>query len=364
MRVSIRELMKGLPTGITIGVTASVILALSLPGPRPLAAELAATPPLGAVKECLDKPDGDACLDKLFREALQTQSPAQLLQLIQQYQNTDPGLRLSCHPVVHALGREIFRLKGNIHDSFAACDQTCHSGCYHGAVERFLRGDSEQAMNAGHVSREELARKAALACDPKTARRLYFQCLHGLGHALMYFSLYQLDTSLKACDTLPDDWSRKSCYGGVFMENVFSSVPGRRDISPTDYHYPCSRVDPRYRSECYLIQTWRMEEMGLTTERLFVECRNAGPHEIQCAQSVGRDLSNLVRAGQTRAAAAKCQLAQGESRQACIRGVVYALIDNTWDGRYALPFCAALREEDIAYCNEASNDYLRMFVGR
>ena len=39
-----------------------------------------------------------------------------------------------------------------------------------------------------------------------------------------------------------------------------------------------------------------------------------------------------------------CELASGDDRFACVRGVVYALVDNTWDGRYALPFCAALSQ--------------------
>jgi len=327
-----------------------------------LAGEVAESLPLADIKECLGQPGDDECLDRIFREALKTKSTAELLKRIQQYQDSDPALRLSCHPVVHAIGRETFRLKGNVHDSFAACDQTCHSGCYHGAVERFLRGDGPQPAHAGHVSQGELTRKAATACDAKAPLRIYFQCLHGLGHAFMYFTRYQLDRSLTICDDLPDDWSRESCYGGVFMENVFSSTPSRRKISPSDYHYPCSRVDAKYRGACYLMQTWRMEEMGLSTERLFDECAKAGSFEIPCVQSIGRDLSNAVRSGASRKVAEKCERGQGESRLACIRGVVYALIDHTWDSSYALPFCAALRGEDIAYCNKASGDYLAMFV--
>jgi len=349
--------MKTAMKNFTVGLAAVVWVALGTASL--LAAE---APPATALKACLGKPGSDQCLDRLYREALGTQSPAQLLQSLQKYQDTDPGLRLSCHPVVHALGREIFRVKGNIHDSFSACDQTCHSGCYHGAVERFLRGDGTQDARARHVSQDELMRKASAACDAKTPRRIYFQCLHGLGHALMYYTENQLENSLQACDTLPDDWSRSSCYGGVFMENVFSTAPEKRDVSASDYHYPCSHVDAKYRGECYLMQTGRMEEMGLGTEQLFDECAKAGAFESQCAQSIGRDLSNSVRSGNIRAVAEKCGLAQGESRRACIRGVVYALIDNTWDGRYAFPFCAALRGDDVAYCNQTSDNYLKTFV--
>jgi hypothetical protein len=43
-----------------------------------------------------------------------------------------------------------------------------------------------------------------------------------------------------------------------------------------------------------------------------------------------------------------------------MRGVVYALIDNTWDGRYALPFCAELSQEnDRNACFQTSAHYLK-----
>ena len=73
--------------------------------------------------------------------------------------------------------------------------------------------------------------------------------------------------------------------------------------------------------------------------------------------SIGRDLSNDVRLGKTRATAEKCELASGDSRSNCVCGVIYALIDNTWDGRYAMPFCAALSQvsdQSACYCDSVS----------
>jgi hypothetical protein len=317
-------------------------------------------PSLQAVKSCMNSVASAKCLDQLFREALSKHSTLDLLQHVQRFDMEDPELGRDCHPIVHAIGRETFRIKGNIHDSFAACDQTCHSGCYHGSVERFLRGDNIYAQVDKHPSAAELRQKAIVACDPNIPLRLRFQCLHGLGHALLFFSRYQLLQSLEVCDVLLEDWSRDSCYGGVFMENVFNAMPQTRDLSPTDYHYPCSQLNPKYRGKCYGMQTSRMTEMGLSTEQLFQECDKAGEYRHQCSASVGRDLSNIVRAGQIRPIAEKCEMVTGESRFACMRGVAYALIDNTWDGRYALPFCAALTQEnDRSTCFQTSGHYLK-----
>ena len=43
-----------------------------------------------------------------------------------------------------------------------------------------------------------------------------------------------------------------------------------------------------------------------------------------------------------------------------MRGVIYALIDNTWDGRYAMPFCAGFgTDTDREGCLKESIQYLR-----
>jgi hypothetical protein len=318
-----------------------------------------ALPTAVAVKSCLNSRSSAECLDNLFSTALKSHSTLEILALIQRYEAEDPELRRDCHPVVHAVGRETYRVKGNIHDSFSACDQTCHSGCYHGSVERFLRGDDIYSQIDKHPSATELKQKAALACDPNIPVRLRFQCLHGLGHALLFFSRYQLVPSLEACDGLPEDWSRSSCYGGVFMENVSNATPETRDLSPTDYHYPCNKLADKYRGECYLMQTSRMTEMGLAIDKILQECIHAGKFRYQCMLSVGRDLSNDVRIGNARSAAQKCERVTDESRLACVRGVVYALIDNTWDARYALPFCATFNaKDDQTACVRISAEYL------
>jgi hypothetical protein len=345
---------------VLIAILSAADFASSFAQPEPESSTSYGVPSIDALKLCLAGANSAACLDRIFRDVLKTQTTKSALQLIQRFELEDSELRRDCHPIVHAVGRETFRIKGNIHDSFSACDQTCHSGCYHGSVERFLRGEEIYSQADRHPSQAELKQKAAAACDSGVPVRLRFQCLHGLGHALMFFSRYKLAPSLEACDALAEEWGRHSCYGGVFMENVFNSTPELRDVSPTDYHYPCNRIDTKYRAECYVMQTSRMTEMGLSISRLFEECQKSGEYELPCTVSIGRDLSNDVRMGQTRATAQKCESVTAERRLACLRGVIYALIDNTWDGRYALPFCVAFGEEsDRQSCIKESLGYLR-----
>src|SRR3989344_886061 len=163
-----------------------------------------------AIKDCLGKAgESGTCLDQLFRPYLETRTTQQALAIVQQYEDADSAIRLSCHPVVHAIGRETFRKEKTAHDSFGACAQTCHSGRYHGAMERFLRGDAADDDTAAHISDEELLERTRTACDQNHAIRFRFQCLHGLGHALMFSLDYQLEKALTAWPSPWRHWNRK-----------------------------------------------------------------------------------------------------------------------------------------------------------
>jgi len=327
---------------------------------QPTAEAASGMPPAEALKSCLAAERSAECLDRLFRATLKQHSTREALEWVAHLEATDADLRRDCHPIVHSIGRETFLRKGSIHEAFAVCDQTCHSGCYHGSVERFLRGDELYAQSNQHPSQWELQQKAISACDPNTPPRVRYQCLHGLGHAIMFFSGYNLANALAVCDALKDDWSQNSCYGGVFMENVVNAAEGKTNFVADDPLAPCNRIDDKYRRECYGMQTSHMTAVGLSAEQILVECNKAGEFRGACAQSLGRDLSNYSRSGEHRTAATTCELATGDLRRACVRGATYALLDTTWDGRYALPFCAALDGAvDRDACLAESVDYLR-----
>jgi hypothetical protein len=319
-------------------------------------------PSLAEVKGCIAEwSSAGPCLEALFRGYLRTHSTAEALALLSRYEGEDDGIRVGCHPIAHAIGRETFVVQGTVDRSLAACNLTCNSGCFHGAMERFLRGDVEGCGQSGHISLPEIQAKVGSACDPTLPTVTSFQCLHGLGHAVMYFSGYDLIGSLQLCDTLADGWDRNACYGGIFMENIVSATPAARDLSSSDYLYPCSKVAERYRTACYGMQTSRMLEMGLSTAQQFEQCRRALGFETVCDTSIGRDLSLVVAAGDAAGAARQCGLGITATEvQACIGGVTTTLIADTQTGRDAFRFCASFAEKaTLEYCFRVSVSYLR-----
>jgi hypothetical protein len=102
-----------------------------------------------------------------------------------------------------------------------------------------------------------------------------------------------------------------------------------------------------------------MTEMGLDTEHLFEQCRLAGAYKISCMTSIGRDLSNEARLGDAAFAIQQCQIGGDSEWQACTRGALFALIDNTWDGTYGMPFCEAFPDDvGRSYCYQVAAGYL------
>jgi len=57
-----------------------------------------------------------------------------------------------------------------------------------------------------------------------------------------FFNRYQLDSTLEACDGLPNSWSQSSCYGGVFMENVASATPRAARPEPDGLPLPLQQT--------------------------------------------------------------------------------------------------------------------------
>ncbi len=309
------------------------------------------------IKDCVNQGREEArCMEPFWAEYLKTHTTKEALGLLSCYANTDPDIAASCHPVSHAIGRQTFVVQGTIERSFAQCDQTCIAGCFHGVMERFLRGDTDPE---GHITLAELEARAANACSTDLPFPVRFQCVHGLGHGIEYYTGYALHPSLTVCDTLADGWSQSSCWGGVFMENIVGADATLRDLSPTDPHYPCDAVDDKYKEQCYLIQTSRMTEMGLGPEQILGECQKAGAWRDTCIRSMGRDLSNTAVAGDPRAVSKICEEAFGADRSSCTTGVVFSLVDNTWDGKFGMPYCPTyLDPADVMKCFQIVSGYL------
>ena len=300
------------------------------------------------------------CMDSAAESLLQAKSAKELLAQLDELGKKNGEVLLQCHPITHSIGRMLYKKlsgeKKNIGDAFQQCDHTCHSGCFHGAMERVFFSDD--SIGAPHVTSDALREKVPTVCenfDYGVHGNIRFQCLHGLGHAVLFFADYNLTESLKICDLLSSQWDQTSCYGGTFMENVHAINKSKRYLTDSP-HFPCNAVEENYKGACYIMQTTRMLELGLSYEGVAKECESAGDYRNMCMQSLGRDASNDARTNKSTAVCTS--LSTEADRQYCITGLVYALSDNSWDGRYAFPYCDSLLYSYIEFCYKTTVSYL------
>lgn len=312
---------------------------------------------------CFGSPSMQQCLDQGVGEIAEGKDIPALLKEFEAAQQQSSALEGKCHPVIHAVGRLAAKRLGSFAKAFHACTHTCHAGCYHGAMETVFFTEEELREGIQHLTFNELQPRIAGACDPlklgDVSKASLFQCQHGLGHAILFTLDYNLEDALHSCDLLKTPYGRSSCAIGVFMENVGAAEQEKRNLDPADPLYPCNAIAERYQADCFRQQTKVWLYLGFSDEQVAETCRSL-PHSWDlCFQGLGRDLSRPFREGESVRATRACEELSGEWSADCIGGMVYGLIDHTWDGSRAYEYCSALTSpENTSLCYSLANQYL------
>lgn len=145
----------------------------------------------------------------------------------------------------------------------------------------------------------DLANKIDLLCNLFESQFGIFECLHGVGHGVLAYEDYNLPKAIETCNKLRTVYDRRSCYGGLFMENVVTglgvgAIPGHEtDWVSEDAQFPCNGIDNEYilQYECYQMQTsWMLHLNSYDFEKVAEECLKVPENMIPvCFKSYGRD---------------------------------------------------------------------------
>jgi mono/diheme cytochrome c family protein len=298
--------------------------------------------------EKLSQCHGDyGCFKQAFGNLAYYSGPETALARLATYMQTNEGVRSGCHQIAHEIGHAGYvRYHGNAAQALANGSMTCWSGYYHGVIERAFGG----------VPRGKVASIARSLCSGSEIRKTYFlayQCVHGLGHGLMIYSLNDLPYSLHVCDELSTQWDQVSCTGGVFMQNF---LPGPMQLAPTkwlkksDLLYPCDVVKRKDKLYCYLMVTSRiLPATGYDWRKTARWCHRAEQGWVAtCFQSFGRDASgNSVQ--NPRKIVELCRLA-GSMERECIYGGARDLTSNDAGPKRAAQMCLLAPAATRSYC--------------
>ena len=267
----------------------------------------------------------------------------------------------SCHQLTHLIGYTAYDLYGDIPSTYSQGDNFCWSGYYHGAMQAFV----------AKIGPERILEEANTTCADQGQHQRYsfyhYNCVHGLGHGFMAVRENELFESLEMCDTLLEDWERESCYSGVFMENV---VAKDNSDHPSKYLkadqplYPCTDVEPHYKTQCYRMQTsYALHTQGNDFAKVFDLCATIeDDYRPACYQSLGRDAS-----GQSDHDVAKtkstCMLGKDyEAQSECVLEAVRNIISYYDSDEQAKALCESFDADFRAACLQTAEEYYRIFL--
>ena len=274
----------------------------------------------------------------------------------------DRDVRFNGHEYAHMIGIAAYRAHPEVTATFATCTEIFQSGCYHGVIQTYLR-------SLPHVGHDEINAVCSPYTAPDADRWLRFQCVHGMGHGLTMFYDHDLRASLAGCDALDEEWDRKSCYGGAFMENIvhatnphddhdplsvgsgsMARMPMGKDgsagastfraVDPSDPQYPCSILGARYQDDCYQTQPAVMLTINSGDyAKTFTWC-DAVPPDLRrrCYQGTGTTISGETLMNHAESARL-CSLGTPAYQPWCYVGVVKNYVDVTANPADGFSFC-------------------------
>lgn len=280
---------------------------------------------------------------------------------VKQAYQTNQMVQSQCHQLAHVIGRAAAERYGNVIDAYNQGDNFCWSGYYHGVMETVVQ----------KIGYDDIDAKLGTICESARTQQPYsfyhYNCVHGLGHGLMAVKSNNLITSLKSCDGLRDSWEKESCYGGVFMENVMSSVnPDHHTdfIKADDPLYPCTAVDTQYKHQCYLMQTSHaLDVVAGSFEKVFTLCSSIeAEYQNVCYQSLGRDASGRSISDVTRTRET-CLLGPTQTaKENCFTGAVKDFISYFHSDTQGKELCDSIPDEYLKNsCNIQAVSYYKTF---
>lgn len=306
--------------------------------------------------EGLDAQDFD-CYEAYYSAVVRDTSVADAFADLRSRYDTNAYVKAQCHPLAHVIGHAAIEKYPTVSEAYTHGDSFCWSGYYHGALEGVIA-----KMGRANVPNElnticaDIPGKERYSFD-------YFNCVHGLGHGLMAYTNDELFEALSLCDRLEGTWEKRSCYGGVFMENVIIDNTNHvtKYLKPEDPIYPCNAVADTYKTDCFLMQTsYMLKATGNDYRKVFALCSGVGDGYRQtCYQSLGRDASgqNSSNAEITKA---RCLLGTDEEQQAnCVNGAVKDFISYFRGFEEARAFCTSLPADLSSMCLDVGEQYYK-----
>jgi len=303
------------------------------------------TPDDTTVADCA-KSSKPFCYRQAFGNLAYKEGPEKALATLATDDRSMSAVHADCHQITHWVGHAgLVYYKNHAGIALSHGSMTCNSGYYHGVMQQAFAGLPKPVVVAK-------AKKICGVPAVNTSDFLLYQCVHGLGHGLMIYSGDDLPWSLQTCHKLRNSFDRISCTGGVFMQNLDSTMGVSRYLKTSNPLYPCNIVSKQDKYYCYLQVTSRILSLdGYDWKKTADWCRKAEKGWVQtCFESYGRDAS-----GSTQYHAAStvqvCERA-GKNTADCIYGAARDYANNYAGSSQSVSVCSATPARWKSRCYE------------
>lgn len=310
--------------------------------------------PLSFVKEeyirCISHNDDEAvrsCLQTLTAYAYDSYSMQEITKALDTLSFEEKGNW--CHQSMHYLGWRAYQKEGSIAKAFMHASELCNSGMYHGITEEFLR-EHGLDENVGELIKNVCVE--ALSERPDLSEGTKSLCYHGLGHGLMYITSVNMSASLNYCDLLGEREAR-SCYGGVFMENIINENSGQKKEDLKNMSH-CTGLTPSQKTACYFNQGLSYLDFtdGNVEESMKLCTQIEGENRRECFLGVGANFPSPGRSHEDSGIACLAVYKiSPEAYRACVEGGLRAVSQlDSGKPEGLIRFCTVARQDDKPFC--------------
>ena len=168
-------------------------------------------------RNCKTRDNYIRCTDAYFKNYAEKYGTVHALQKLSTEMNADGELATLCHSTMHEIGHVAVTEFGGLGGAFKVGNNLCQNGYYHGVVEKFF--EHETLTSLSNTRKEALCEEHVLGTSSTALRQ---NCVHGIGHALMYITGGDISSSLFSCSTYAKDEDKAQCVTGALMEEGFA----------------------------------------------------------------------------------------------------------------------------------------------
>lgn len=281
--------------------------------------------------------------DELVKILLEKDPRAALSTLWEKAQ-TNQAIARSCHGLVHEIGHVAYEKYGDFGEAMQYQDEMCNSGYLHGIIESHFKN-----------SQDIIATVKTVCHDYSEENFIGWQCFHGVGHGLMYFTDNDLPKSLSLCETLTNSFAKSGCVNGVFMENfnVDQKLHISKYVKITDPFYPCTEQKKEYKGDCYLYApTFYLSIHNNNYTETLNWCKTAEKDfRLVCISGVG---SQAIKENITspKVVESICMDGTKEETNACISGMVGLYLNHFGGVKETKELCTKLEKTNQPICQQ------------